>query len=77
MQFGRESENDPQRRNTPSVSGTAQDPMGWICAKDPDHFRKGIDRIPPASRGQPAEHGSCSPRCRRARAIGMTPETPE
>ena len=47
MQFGRVSENDARRGNAPTVSASAQDPMGWICSKDPDHFRQGIDRIPP------------------------------
>ena len=43
MQFGRESENDAQRdkASRPAVNAAAHDPMGWICTKDPDHFRKG------------------------------------
>lgn len=44
MQFGRESENNARRdRGTvPPVSPASHDPMGWICSKDPDHFRKGV-----------------------------------
>ena len=43
MQFGRETENNARRdrRDIPPVSAAAPDPMGWICSKDPDHFKKG------------------------------------
>jgi hypothetical protein len=41
MQFGRESTNDERRGPGTAVpiSGAAHDAKGWICSKDPDHFR--------------------------------------
>lgn len=42
MQFGRESLNDARRGpGIARASAAALDPMGWICSKEPDHFRKG------------------------------------
>jgi hypothetical protein len=43
MQFGRESGNfarraDGSRASPPAVMADAK---GWVCSKDPAHFRKG------------------------------------
>ena len=44
MQFRRESENDARKDAgaAPAKSAGGQDPMGWSCSKDPDHFVKGV-----------------------------------
>lgn len=40
MQFGRESDNaEAPARRAPS-SPMAHDDKGWVCSKDPDHFRR-------------------------------------
>jgi hypothetical protein len=40
MQYGRESDNAaPPARNVPSALITRDD-KGWVCSKDPDHFRR-------------------------------------
>ena len=39
MTFGRESDNGDSRLQ-PSVSAApVRDPTGWVCSKDPEHFR--------------------------------------
>jgi hypothetical protein len=42
MQFGRESLNEARRAQgaAPSAFAAAHDTMGWICSKEPEHFRK-------------------------------------
>jgi hypothetical protein len=39
MQFGRESDNHPAPTVTAPSTLIAHDEKGWICSKDPDHFR--------------------------------------
>jgi hypothetical protein len=39
MQYGRESDNHAVPTLTAPSTLIAQDAKGWICSKDPDHFR--------------------------------------
>lgn len=39
MHYGRESDNDATPLRTAPSSLIAHDAKGWICSKDPDHFR--------------------------------------
>ena len=40
MQFGRESDNgDSRLQPTAPVGRTVTDPTGWVCSRDPSHFR--------------------------------------
>lgn len=39
MQFGRESDNHAAPTVTAPSTLIAHDAKGWICSKDPDHFR--------------------------------------
>jgi hypothetical protein len=39
MQYGRESDNAaPLARNVSAL--ITRDDKGWVCSKDPDHFRR-------------------------------------
>lgn len=41
MQFGRESDNGGGRTQwSASSASTSHDATGWVCNRDPDHFRK-------------------------------------
>ncbi len=41
MQFGRECDNDAARTQTaPSSLAVRLDTKGWVCSKDPDHFKR-------------------------------------
>ena len=40
MQYGRESDNHVAPALGVKSSLLSPDPKGWICSKDPDHFRQ-------------------------------------
>jgi hypothetical protein len=40
MQFGRESDNTATPPGTVPSAFVAHDDKGWVCSKDPDHFRR-------------------------------------